>query len=49
MTWSVLAYWRTTTAERVALEFDGIIAASYTAADVADLLLTSANAMAWGF
>lgn len=49
MTWSILAYWRTTTSERVALEFDGILQASYTDEEEADLLLLSTLASCWGF
>jgi hypothetical protein len=47
--WSILAYWRTTTQERVDLEFDAIIAATYSDVEEAHLLALSAQAGAFGF
>lgn len=49
MRWSILAYWRTTTAERVELEFDSLIRFAYTDVEEADLLLLSAQASIHGF
>jgi hypothetical protein len=43
--WSLLAYWRTTTQERVDLEFGAILMANYTDEEEMRLVVTANAAM----